>query len=259
MADKKPDFVDTSEILTVPIALAKGVSFVGLTAAQMRLAITLVSLAVSSGRGNYNLDKPRLQALTAVRLDNANRLLAPIADARVDCPPEPVEHVMWHDDIVGSRWFESIEYEPGEHRKSAGIITASLSATGSSVMYRHGLGAIKIAADELRRYSSVFSIMLRLHIGGLLEDTAQSPKLRITPGTLHDIFGSYAAAAEVRSTTKSGLTTYTSMSRAMEKMLSTARDEINALCSDFLIDFVELRDGPRIAAIDVKARRLTRK
>jgi hypothetical protein len=255
----KPAFAFSEEVLSIPMGLCLGHTFAGLTGAQLRIALVLTALAAEEGSGFMTIDKPRLQSLTGVRLDNAHRTLAPIAAATIDGPREPVGDVMWHDDIADAAWFDRIDYVPGIRHQTAGIIAASLSTPGSVALHRHGLGMIKIEADELSRYSSTYSILLRLYLGALMVETPKSPRLRITADNLFSIFRSYSSVADIKRTTAAdGETSYVSLSRAKEKMLSTAAEEINDLCPEFLIELIELRDGPRIAAIDVKVRRLTR-
>src|SRR5690554_6379867 len=103
----------TTTTVLLTMALASGVLPTALPAPAFRAFVILVSLA--NDKGFADILKPELERLTSKRIDNANAFLEPLRETLIDMPG--IDH-----EAVGELWFESVEYQPGEQKRLAGVV-----------------------------------------------------------------------------------------------------------------------------------------
>ena len=129
----------------VPLEIASKLHSGTATASTWRIAIALLS--ITRQRREYYVDKPRITRLAAVRMDNAERLLAPVRALTLPTG-EPV--------------FESITYEPGVRRSLAGQIYVVLSPPTAAMV----IGPeIEIDDGEFGLYTHATALTLRMRAG----------------------------------------------------------------------------------------------
>lgn len=237
-------FRPSNVALNVPLALAERVDLADLTAPSGRLAIALVSLADRSGR--FSVDKPLLERLVGIRLDNASRLLEP---------------VLGH--FVGN-----VEYVRGERGRTAGIISGQLSGELMYGLVGQSAGrTVQIAADELRDYRSSAAITFRLRVGAAFADPAtRVTRWRITAENAAHYFGptTGSVAALKRENSAGETVTSISVARAGKSVILPAIADVNERADGIRVTAKTLLDGDvsmqrrRWIAIDVEARRYER-
>ncbi len=244
-------FKPSEVTLQLPAGTAASATLGGLTGPQMRLALVLVAIAGRNG-GRVVVEKPRLEEMTGIVLDSANRLLEPVRHAVVELPGH---------DADGDLVFDSIIYRPGKKGSSVGVIAAQLSIGMGHVLGDGGSLTMPLQADELRQYGSVAAILLRLRLGAALvhDKTAKLIKLRIRPDDLACIFGSYARVATVRtaSTVTGEITEHTALSRAGAVLIYPAVETIADVSDAMSVKSSVRMDGRKWSTITVEARRLT--
>lgn len=247
--------------LTFPIGFAESVVIGGLTPAQMRIALVLMSLAKSGGRGS--ISRPDLEQLTCVTLNNTHRTIMPILDNAVLEIPDDPEHP-----LHGSPVFEKLDFYPGVQKKRLGFINFELSAhAGHALGFGHYAGqVISIPANELRALGTVGSIILRLQLGALfaLEKTSKVQRVRLTPDDIMPAFGSYGRNGLISRTSKDGEVRETiSLSRTAAVLIEPAVQEINSVSETLYLDWHPIAPGegtkPRWRAIQITAQKFKKR
>lgn len=234
-------FQPSNVTLNVPLAVSQRVDLADLTAPSARLAIALVSLADRSGR--FSVDKPLLERIVGIRLDNAARLLEPVLRQ-----------------FVGN-----VDYVRGERGRTAGIISGQLSGELMYGLVGQSAGrTVKIAADELRDYRSSAAITFRLRLAAEFADPAtRVARWRITAENATQCFGSTVSsvAALTRDNSAGETVTSISLARAGKSVILPAISDVNERAENLRVSASTLLDGDesmqrrRWIAIDVEARR----
>ncbi|KQX40386.1 hypothetical protein ASD04_07080 [Devosia sp. Root436] len=242
-------FPTTETVLSIPLAVAEYLVLEGLTAPQMRIALTLLCLAGAGGQ--VRIEKPSLERMTGVSMDAANRTLDPVRKTLLGLHGHPSS---------GSAVFADIVYEPGKRGVSFGVVSATLSREMRGVMAETGTRMMKLPADEMREYSSVPSIILRLRLGAALEadKTAAVARMRLRPEDLQPTFGGYARSAVVRTTSRvtGEVAEHVSLARAGAVLVDPAVNEITKISNSMRVKAGRRMAGRKWAAIVVEATRL---
>ncbi|MEO8758648.1 MAG: hypothetical protein ABI398_12965 [Devosia sp.] len=223
-ASQSVNFEPTGQVLRIPYAVAEHAVLGGLSAAQMRIALVLIAMNVTS---QTSIVKPMFERVTGVRLSNADRVLgAIVADGIISTDIAAFD---------GKPIFESWTYIRGERGRIAGVIDAKLSIDLQYLISAAGMRHpdIEIAADELRRYSSVAGILMRLRIGAFFARYPHVKKMEasVTPEAGAALFGAFGAKlARIERTTADGeVKAYTSLFRLNAGVIAPGAAEVNSM------------------------------
>lgn len=243
----------TPKTAVLPIALASGVVMSGLTAPALRMALVLLSEL--SPTGGINMLKPRLERLAGVRLDNAERSLNRLRDARFERG----------DDAPFV--FDELTYTPGAMKRLAGVISGRLSPAFFESIADPSWGGktIQVDLEELRQLSTVPGILLWLRLA--IERNARTDgfRLRMKAEDLALIFGPYLSRATIsRKTAADGEFMWTSLSRIHTAVVAPAITDMFGVFRDYDVDATPITrvgsgKGTPWLAIDIEMDRLVRR
>ncbi|WEJ31691.1 hypothetical protein [Devosia sp. SD17-2] len=215
--------------------LSKGLLPTGLTAPGLRAFVVL--LAHAKPDGTVDMLKPDLERLANVRIDQGDRFMHPLRESSIDCPADR--------SLIEYPWFDSIDYEPGQYRRTAGRFLGRLSYAALGLMsLSRWSGSVPVDVDEFKRLSTVGGIILYLRCRALL---AEQPKtveaqMRLQIEDVHEIFGFYCDAAISRKKVD-GVVRWKSLSlsRVSRVLLQPGIDDIKRNADDLLIDLREIK------------------
>lgn len=243
----------TADILRMPQSLAAECTIGGLNPSSLRLALVLATMGFYGEHGAWTINKRDLELRTHVVLDNAERLIAPLRQAMLE-----------KDDIVVPL-FDSVEYEPGTRWKTAGMISVRLNFMAREMLFSQQK-TVLLPIDELRAYSSLSGIMLRMRLAARMQ-AMKSSKLdewRLGPEDFEKagVFGSYAMSAQIRrSNAKGEIVEYVSLSRAADLLLKKGVAEINTRSTGVELTMIPIKMGDdansRWKAIQLVTKRLS--
>lgn len=253
-------FLPTEVNLAFPVGFAESVVLGGLTPAQLRIALTLMSLC--AGKGRHRISRPDLEQLSGVALNATHKILAPImANAVIEIPSEP-DHP-----ANGSLGFSKLDFTPGAKGRRLGFIDVMMSPDAQHAWHIGGAGQdITIPADELRCLGTVGGIILRLSFGALFarDKTSKLQRVRMSPEAILPVFGSYGRNAIISRTSKSGEVRETiSLSRAAAVLVEPGVNDINAVSESLLLEWHPIAPGegtkPRWKFIQLNAQRFKKR
>jgi hypothetical protein len=209
------------QTLKLPRILASGHVPAGLTAPALRLALVLLAAADSYGR--VSVVKPHLERDAGVRLDNADRALQRVRDAVI--PTEDGE----------IKLFDEITYLPGEQKRLAGIVTASVSGTFRS--FAGMLGEIHGPIDELRRLTTAPGICLWLYTLPLRQ-AGPDHRIRLKDEDTAAVFGEYLSRATIKRSSRGETFQWTSLSRIYQELIMPGVEDLFGALEGWTIDAI---------------------
>lgn len=243
----------TPKTAVLPVALASGVVMSGLTAPALRMALVLLSEL--SPTGGIDMLKPRLEKLAGVRLDNAERALNRLRDARFERG----------DDAPFV--FDELNYTPGSMKRLAGVIAGRLSPSFFESIADPSWGGktVQVDLDELRQLSTVPGILLWLRLAIERQSGTDQFRLRMRGEDIAPIFGPYLSRATIsRKTAADGQFMWTSLSRMFTSIVAPAISDLHAVLPDHVVDATPITKvgagkGVPWLAIDVEMNRISRR
>jgi hypothetical protein len=257
---RKLDFsAPTNAVLSLPQGLAEGIILSDLSAPAMRA--TLVLIAAAKADGSINLLKPDLEMIAAVRIDNGHRFLDALTESCLDMPADQ-EHVSYGDAV-----FKSLDYQPGEQKRFAGIIRGQLSDSfRGAVSEPRWQGRIEIDLDVLRRLTTVPGILMYLKIAGMLaRNPSQSVhRMRLKINDAMALFCNYGGQAATKTRNAAGeFSLNISLGRIHRHLITPALIDLGNALEDFDVDAVVAMPenpapGRAWSHIDIMVRRLIR-
>ncbi|GHA28331.1 hypothetical protein GCM10007989_25480 [Devosia pacifica] len=191
----------------------------GLTAPTFRIALVLLSIA--GPNGGFSIDKPRMERLTGIRMDNARRHLERVRTATFDYGDEaaPV--------------FSDLDYTAGVQKRLAGIISGRLSPQMVEAISNPIWAGKRIGVDfeEMKKLSTLPGLLLWLRLAVERSDGKDEFRLRLKPEDAAEMFGQYLSRATVRKKDRDGDEyMWTALSRIYSIMIEPAvKDLWNAL------------------------------
>lgn len=189
--------------------LASGHVPAGLTAPALRLALVL--LAAADAYGKVSVVKPHLERDAGVRLDNADRALQRVRDAVVATDDGEI------------KLFDEIVYLPGEQKRLAGIVTASVSGSFRSFAGMHG--EVDGPIDELRRLTTAPGICLWLYTLPLRQ-SGPNHRIRLKDEDTAAVFGEYLSRATVKGSSRGETFRWTFLSRIYQELIKPGVDDL---------------------------------
>ena len=206
--------------MLLPAQIAASLDPATATAASWRIALALISS--TRGLQSYYVAKPIVARLSAVRMDNAIRLLDPVAGITT-ADGEPI--------------FDRIEYEPGIRKSLAGQIHVDLSPAAMELMTGP---EIEIDDGEFGRYSLATALTLRLRIGAEQQRTGSKiVRWRLSADDAIELLGQSIRRAGTHREAFS-------FARAWQNSIGPAIDQINAVSADYrvLTHITQQSDAP---------------
>lgn len=244
-------FQPSDVVLRLPLTACENLVISGLSAAQMRIAFVLIALCHQASGRSFIIEKNRLEQLSAVTLNTVEKLLAPLMNARIDADGHEL-----HGEFV----FENIAYDPGEKGKKVGRVRATMSIAMGHFLAFGRNRLVEFPADEMRLYSTMGAIILRIRLGAIFagHKTGAGASIRISGRDVSAIFGSYGRTAVIkRLSAKTGETVErVALSRVSAMLVEPAIDEINENCRSMSLKSTSLLDGRNAVAILIDAKRL---